>query len=152
MPSAELFLDSSALVAGIISPTGGARALLLLAEIGAISIVVSEQVVAETERAIARKEPTALAYYRRALKQAVDRITRDPSPAAVRDHEGIIQHQADVSIVVAAMQADVDYLVTHNRRHFIDDRQVAERSGLDIGTPGDAIDWLRTRGILQTDE
>lgn len=152
MPSAELFFDSSALVAGIISPTGGTRALLLLAEIGIISIVVSEQVVAETERAIARKEPAALTYYRRALKQAVDRIARDPSPAAVRDHEGIIQHQADVPIVVAAMQADVDYLVTHNRRHFIDDRQVAERSGLDIGTPGDALDWLRAGGVLRTEE
>ncbi len=34
MPEVELFFDSSAMVAGIISPTGGARALLLLAETG----------------------------------------------------------------------------------------------------------------------
>lgn len=149
MPSIELFFDSSALVAGILSPTGGARALLVVAEIGLISIVVSEQVVAETERAVAREGPGALAYFRRSLKQAVDRITPDPSPEEVRDHQDIIQHQADVPIVVAAMQAKVDFLVTHNRRHFIDDRGVADRSGLDIGTPGDALDWLRARGIFR---
>jgi predicted nucleic acid-binding protein len=149
MPSAELFLDSSALVAGIISPNGGARALLLLAEIGLISIVVSVQVVAETERALARKAPEALAYFRQALKLVVDRIRRDLRPQEVRRHQDIIQHKTDVPIVVAAMKAGVDYLVTHNRRHFIDEPRVAERSGLNIGTPGDALDWLRSRGVIR---
>jgi hypothetical protein len=37
----------------------------------------------------------------------------------------------------------VDYLVTLNRRHFIDDPAVAARSGLRIGTPGDALAWMR---------
>jgi len=149
MPSAELFLDSSALVAGIISPNGGARALLLLADIGLISIVVSEQVVAETERALARKAPEALAYFRQALKLVVDRIRRDLRPQEVRRHQDIIQHKTDVPIVVAAMKAGVDYLVTHNRRHFIDEPKVAERSGPNIGTPGDALDWLRSRGVIR---
>jgi predicted nucleic acid-binding protein len=149
MPSAELFLDSSALVAGIISPNGGARALLLLADIGLISIVVSEQVVAETERALARKAPEALAYFRQALKLVVDRIRRDLRPQEVRRHQDIIQHKTDVPIVVAAMKAGVDYLVTHNRRHFIDEPIVAERSGLNIGIPGDALDWLRASGVIR---
>lgn len=37
----------------------------------------------------------------------------------------------------------VDYLVTLNGRHFIDDPAVAARSGLRIGTPGDALAWMR---------
>ena len=52
MPEINLFLDSSALMAGIISATGAARVLLLLAESGQLSITISEQVVTETERAI----------------------------------------------------------------------------------------------------
>ncbi len=49
----------------------------------------------------------------------------------------------DVPIVLAAMQAKVDYLVTLNRKHFIDDPDVALKTGLRIGTPGDALRWVR---------
>jgi hypothetical protein len=41
------------------------------------------------------------------------------------------------------MQSKTDYLVTLNRRHFIDDPAVAGRSKLRIGTPGDALAWVR---------
>ncbi len=33
-------------------------------------------------------------------------------------------------------------MVSLNRRHFIDDPEVARRSGLRIGTPGDALVWV----------
>ena len=55
-------------------------------------------------------------------------------------------HLADVPVLVAAMNARTDYLVTLNRRHFVDDPNVAARSGLRIGTPGDALVWVR--GVL----
>lgn len=45
--------------------------------------------------------------------------------------------------VLAAMQAKVDYLVTLNRKHFMDDPDVALQAGLRIGTPGDALRWVR---------
>ncbi len=143
MPRPDLFLDSSALFAGVVSPDGAARALLLLAETGLITVTISEQVVAETERAVARKVPQALKYYREALCSTGLRIVRDPSPEEVETHQNIIAHRADVPIVVAAMGASVDYLVTFDRRHFIDDPGVADRSGLLIGTPGDALAWVR---------
>ena len=41
------------------------------------------------------------------------------------------------------MDAKVDFLVTLNRKHFIDDPGVAMKSGLRIGTPGDALGWVR---------
>ena len=43
-------------------------------------------------------------------------------------------------------QSKTDYLVTLNRRHYVDDPNVAARSGLRIGTPGDALVWVR--GVL----
>lgn len=143
MPRPDLFFDSSALFAGIVSASGAGRALLLLAEAGQVTITVSEQVVAETERAIARKLPRALPDFREAVRATGLRIVRDPLPDEVEDHLDIIAHRADVPIVVAAMQVKTGYLVTLNRRHFIDDPAVAERSRLRIGTPGDALAWVR---------
>lgn len=143
MSPPHLFLDSSALVAGAISADGAARALLVLAEAGKIQLTISEQVVAETERALARTAPSALVYYREVLLHSDLRVTRDPAPEQVEARAGLIGHQADVPIVIAAMEAGVDFLVTLNRRHFLDDPGVAERSGLRLGTPGDALAWVR---------
>jgi predicted nucleic acid-binding protein len=143
MRKASLFFDSSALFAGIASTTGAAHALLALAEAGLITLTVSEQVIAETERSLARKAPVALPAYRQALRGLGLRIVRDPTLEAVLAHRDWMAHPADVPILVAAMHAGVDYLVTLNRRHFIDDPAVAAHSGLRIGTPGDALAWVR---------
>lgn len=151
MPAARLFLDSSALVAGVASESGAARALLVLAEAGEIAILVSEQVVAETERALARRLPGALPAYRPLLRATGLTILSDPEPAVVAANEGLIAHRADLPLLVAAMQAGVDYLVTFNRRHFLDDPDVAVKSGVRIGTPADALTWLRTRSIEGSD-
>jgi predicted nucleic acid-binding protein len=145
MPGTNLFFDSSALFAGMASRTGAARALLLLSEAGLVMISVSEQVIVETEQALARKAPQALAVFRQALRQSGLRIVRKPSRRLVAKHADIIAHAADVPIVAAAMQADVGFLVTLSRRHFIDDPRVAERSDLRIGTPGDALAWVQGR-------
>jgi predicted nucleic acid-binding protein len=145
MPRPNLFIDSSALFAGVASSRGAARALLLLAESEHLTITVSEQVVAETERALTRKVPQALPYYREALRSTRLRIVHDPSREESEAHSDIIAHPPDVPIVVAAMKAGVDYLVTLNRRHFIDDEGVAAKSGLQIGTPGEALAWMRDR-------
>lgn len=104
--------------------------------------------ISETERALARKAPAVLPYFREALRSTGLRIIRDPSPEEIQVHQNIIKHQVDIPIIVAAMKAGVDYLATLNRRHFIDDPGVASRSGLRIGTPGDALHWVREQGSL----
>ena len=142
MPKSKLFLDSSALIAGVLSPTGAARALLLMSEMGDVDLYISEHVIAETERSLARKVPEALPEYRKTIKNADMKIVGNLSPDEVRACLYMIADPTDAPILAAAMKARADYLVTHNRKHFLDDPNVAERSGLRIGTPGDALAWL----------
>ena len=145
MPKIDLFFDSSALMAGMISAGGAARALLLLAEDEKILLTVSEQVIVEVERNLARKAPQALPFARQLILATNLRIVRDPSPELVKTHMDWISHPADVPILVAAVQARVDFLVTLNTRHFLEDPGVAQRSGLLLSTPGDALAWVRNR-------
>jgi predicted nucleic acid-binding protein len=149
MSHPNLFLDSSALVAGIISSQGAARVLLLLAETGQITIMISEQVVAEAERAVARKAAHALPDLRRAIQATRAHIGRDPSPEEVKANLNLIAHPADVPILLTAKAAKLNFLVTLNRRQFLDDPQVGRQTGLRIGTPDDALNWLR--GLLTAD-
>ncbi len=139
MASSNLFFDSSALIAGIISTEEAARALLLLSENKKIDITISEQVLSEVERNIAKKIPKVLPYTRELILEANIRIVRDPTLEQVNQHTDWINHQADVPILVAAVQAQVDFFVPPNTKHFIDDPYVTKKSGLSIGTPGDAL-------------
>lgn len=147
MKKPEIFLDSSALMAGIVSSQGAARVLLLLAEDEKIALLVSEQVIAEVERNIARKMPRALPLVREMILRANVQILRDPRPEEVQLRKNWISHAADVPILVAAAAAKVGFLATLNQRHFLDDPEVAKRSGLRIGTPGNALAWVRLRMI-----
>jgi hypothetical protein len=137
----RLFFDASALFAGVVSEAGAARALLLLSETGAIT--VSEQVIVETERTLAHNAPAAVPFYRETLRASRIRIVKDPSTAEVAAVRDMIAHEPDVPILVAAIKIKTGYLVTLNRRHFVDDPEVARRSGLRIGAPGDALAWVR---------
>jgi predicted nucleic acid-binding protein len=151
MPKCNIFFDSSALIAGIISAKEAARALLLLGEDERIIITVSEQVITEVERNIARKAPTILPFAREMILRANIQIVRDPQIEEVHLRRNWISHLADVPILVAAAHARVDYFVTHNTRHFVDDPEVAHRSGLRIGTPGDVLLWVREQ-LSKSDE
>ena len=141
----NVFFDSSALIAGIISDNGAARALLLLAEDQRIKISVSVQVLTEVERNIARKIPKILPLAREMIRESNLIIYKDPSKEEVSEHINWIDHKADIPILVSAIIAKVDFLVTLNTKHFINDPQVTFLSGLRIGTPGDALSWVRAQ-------
>ena len=143
MKKLNIFLDSSALIAGVLSETGAAHVLLLLGESEDILLTVSEMVIVESERSIALKSPQNIPILRNSIVTSNLKIVRDPSAKEVETNLYLISDPNDVPVLLAAMKAKVDYLVTHNRKHFLDDPKVAEKSGLRIGTPGDALAWLR---------
>jgi predicted nucleic acid-binding protein len=144
MPRNKIFLDSSAIVAGAISAKGAARVLLQLAEAEELDIVINEQVIEETERSLAKKSPQNLADFRRLIKVIRPLIVKE-APEEVANCLYMISDPNDAPILAAAIKAKVDFLVTHNRRHFLDDPKVAEKSGLKIGTPGAALAWIREK-------
>lgn len=143
MPKFNIFLDSSALIEGAISESGAAHVLLNLGEIKDIVLITSELVLLESERSMAKKSPSNLNDLRSLIKSSNMRIVENPSKEEVEANLYIIKDPNDVPILLAAMKAKVDYLATHNRRHFLDDPKVAEKSGIKIGTPGDVLAWLR---------
>jgi predicted nucleic acid-binding protein len=112
----KVFLDTSALIAGVVSATGAAREVLRLGEARVIDLVVSRQVLTEADRNISSKLPTVLADYRMLLERLALQIVEDPSAQGVREAARVIHHK-DAPILAAARQAGADYLVTWNTRH-----------------------------------
>jgi predicted nucleic acid-binding protein len=143
MKKTNIFLDSSALIAGIISETGAAHVLLQLGETEDIVLIISEVVINETKRSIARKSPDNLDDVQQEIAKSGIKIVPDPSNEEIQANLYLMDDPNDVPILLAAMKAKVDYLATHDHKHFLDNPKVAERSGLKIGTPGDVLAWIR---------
>lgn len=117
----RIFLDTSALIAGVVFQTGAAREVLRLAEARVIELVLSRQVLVEAERNLASKLPLVLDDYHLLLRRLEPVVVEDPPPAASQEAARVI-HRNDAPILAAARMASVDYLVTWNTRDFMTDR------------------------------
>jgi predicted nucleic acid-binding protein len=143
----RVFLDTSALIAGLVSPTGAAREVLRLGEVRLIEPVMSRQVLTEAERNLSSKLPAMLPDYRTLLTQLAPHIVEDPSLQAVREASRVIHHK-DAPILAAARGAGVDYLISWNTRHCHTDK-VRAFVRFPVVTPGEFLHTFRR--MLPTD-
>jgi predicted nucleic acid-binding protein len=141
-PTPRVFLDTSALFAGIWSEAGGARALLQLGEAGALELLVSSEVLAELDEAIRRKAPHLLPAVTALLHSARVRVVPPPSPEVRRCAAALIHHRGDAAVLAGAMAASPDYLVTLDAKHLLGNPMLAQLPFI-LGTPGDALAWWR---------
>jgi predicted nucleic acid-binding protein len=144
-PAARLFVDTSALFSGPWSSEGGARALLQLGEARLVQLVVSPDVLRELESVCRRKAPGLLGLLALTLDHARLEITPAPTAAAVASADRWVRHAGDARVVAAAVRASVDFLVTLDRAHLLGNASLAAHLRLQLGTPGDALAWLRAR-------
>ena len=133
------FLDTSALFAGVLSPTGAARPVLQLAEAGVVQLVISRQVLLEAESTLRRKAPEALGSLALLLDRARVEICATASPAATYS----VSHPGDAQIVADAYAASVSFLLSFDREHLVGNQLLQSAVPYRIGTPGDFISWLR---------
>jgi putative PIN family toxin of toxin-antitoxin system len=134
----RVFLNASVLFSASYSRTGSSRNLLREAIRENLKIVVSRYVLEEAERNLAQKAPEALPAFRELLTLVAAEVAEKPALEELKRAATYINLK-DAPIVAAAVKAKVDYLATWDRKHFIDDPKVAERSGLMIITPDELM-------------
>ena len=141
----RVFLDASVLFAASYSKTGSSRDLLREAILGNLRIVVGQHVLEETERNLAQKAPAALPAFHELLTLVAAEAVDKPTVQELRRAATYIDLK-DAPIVAAAIKAEVDYLATWDRKHFLDDPKVAETSGLTIIAPDELMAIIRRQG------
>jgi predicted nucleic acid-binding protein len=141
-PRLRVFLDTSALIAGIASSTGAAREVFRLAELQLIEIVMSKQVIVEADRNIEAKLPDMLYEYRAFLKLLSPLLVDDPSPKDIKKLAGIINPD-DAPILAAATASGADCLVTWDKKHFLK-TAVDSRTDMKILSPGEFLKLFRS--------
>ena len=137
----RVFIDTSALMAGLISSSGAAREVLRLAEAEVIEVIVSQQVIVEADRNFGKKFPDLLASFRLFIRSLNPVVVPDPPVPAVRDAARVI-HPDDAPILAAAIQERVDFLITWNTRHFMKSA-VTDSTPFPIVTPAQFLEEFR---------
>lgn len=137
----RIFLDTSALIAGIVSSKGAAREVLRLAEAGMIDVVISKQVIVEADRNIASKLTHMLADYRKYMKTLSPELVHDPSVKDIQKYSKLI-NKDDAPILTAAELSEADYLVTWDKKHFVS-ASVKKGVTVKIVTPGEFLKEFR---------
>ena len=141
----KVFLDTSALFSGIWSPEGGARLILKLAEARQINLLVSSHVLAELESTVQKKAPEKLGQLVLLLHEIGTQVVGLPSPQTVQETVALTGYIADAHVLAAAIDAEVDYFVTLDKQHFLDNEQLKGAVPFPVGTPGDFLAWFRIR-------
>lgn len=139
----RLFLESNVLLAGILSPWGLDKAVLSLCAGQVCQLILAAVVRDEVEWVILEhashlpesQQRSLSAQYRRLIQQTHPEMVPYPAASEVMASLHLIRHRADVPVLLSAMSARPDWLLTHNTKHF--NRAVARRTGLRIATPAE---------------
>ena len=138
----EIFLDTSVIIAAVMSPTGGARLLFHLAQAGTVKLLVGKGVLEEAEEVMRRKAPEMLGLLAQLLDEAKIEICKLPTPAQQKKAQSLLSYSPDADVLAQAISANPDWLVSHDKEHFVGN-PVLDDLLFKIGTPGDVIAWLR---------
>ena len=137
-----VYLDTSALFAGIWSASGGARMILKLGEASVVVLLVGYQVRTEIEGEMRVKAPDLLGNLALILDRSQITTAADPDQKIYEKCQEFIQQQGDAYIIASAWTNEVDYFVTLDRKHLINNRPLREAIPFPMGTPGDFLNWL----------
>lgn len=135
------FLDANVLFAGVLSATGASRELFLRAISNEVTVILSEDVIAEARRNPEKKAPQIA----QLMSSWLEVIPYELVTISSQEAEAAAEYTTakDAVVVAAAVGAGAEYLVTLDRVHLLNVPQVAERSGLKIVLPGTLVQLLR---------
>lgn len=134
----KVFIDSSVLIAAAISPTGSARDLITSSLKNKFKIIISDLVLEETVRNLANKAPKALPAFQLFL-EALNPEVVSPAKSLAMKASKVVELK-DAPIVAGAVAAKVDYLVSFDRKHLLQQKQKIEESlKIKVVTPDELI-------------
>lgn len=139
----RVFLDTSVLIAALFSSKGASAEILELARAEQIQVFISQYVVDETRKTLRLKGTQLLPVFDRILETKTFNLLSKPPKKQINLAKFIIKDLKDAPILALAMHKKVNYLVTLDRKDFIDDPQVAKKSKLKILTPGAFVKLFR---------
>lgn len=133
----RVILDTSVIIAGILSPEGGSGAILEACRLGLIDLYLSEGIIKEASSKFLQKFPDVHNLFLEVIKVLCPTIIPNPSKQEIYRFTRIIE-PGDAPILAAATKAPIDYLVTLDKKDFIT-QKIQREVVFAIVTPGEFL-------------
>ena len=134
----KIFIDTSVIIAGLISSTGASAAILDLCESEILEMVINKQVLVEADRNFENKFPCLVQEFRNFIKDTAPTLVADPTNEEIRKAQKLINSK-DSPILAAALREKVNFLVTLDN-HFL---LLKEKVAIKIVSPAEFIKEFR---------
>ena len=121
----RVFVDANILLAGSAFPRWPHEVLAHAAD-GDFRLVLSPLVVKQAREHLRKIFPAHLARFEKFLRAVDYELVPDPTSAEVNAHKNLVRDESDVPIVLAAIAARVDYLVSEDKDLTARDETTAE--------------------------
>ena len=141
----KLFVDISVLIAGIASVSGASGTILDLCEAGIVQMVISRQVLIEADRNLSSKLPGLVEPFRRFIRDLAPLMMEESSAALLKKCEGLVDRK-DVAILAAAIEAEAEFLVTLDKKHFLK-ASIPPSLGIRVLRPGEFLRSLEREWV-----
>ncbi|MBA4376766.1 MAG: hypothetical protein C0401_11415 [Anaerolinea sp.] len=134
----RIFLDTSVIIAAVLSPSGGARQVFFLGEAGILDLIVGANVLRETDEVVRRKVPGSLPLLVQLLFAGRVETSSKPTKKQIKTAQECVLYKPDAHVLAEAIAARPDWFITHDKEHFLNQRSDIKLL-FEIGTPGDLI-------------
>lgn len=144
-PKPRVFLDSNVVFSGLYFPDGAPGSILEHFVNGELRVVVSQQVLEEVIRTVKEKLPDVLSALRSLLVNTPPEVVSDPKLPDVERWTKKLQF-GDAAILAAAVAAQPDYFITGDK-HFLDNPEIVNNTGLRVVTPAQFMEMWTGGGV-----
>ncbi len=135
----RIFLDANVYFAGFVSKEGASALILELVRRQKVSLSTSKLVLREADRNLRKKSsPSSVKAFHRFLQQTTIQVIPAPDEKFSRPYEALI-HPKDLPVLGAALVSKAGFLLTLDRKHFLNPGLLSKIKILKILTPRDFI-------------
>ncbi len=140
-------MDTSIVFAAVLSPSGGARMVFRLAEVGALQIVLGLSVIREADEVVRRKASVSLPDLARLLSFARVEVGKAPAADHLARAGQIVGYLPDARVLAEALAILPDWFITHDKKHFLREEGLQQELPFRLGTPGDLLQHLKRAAL-----
>ena len=137
----RIYLDTSVIIAALLSERGGSRKLFRLGEAGVIRLIVGPNVLRECEDVLRRKLPNSLPMLAYILALGKVKVATNAPETFIELTKSLVAHEPDSYVLADAICAEPDWFITHDIAQFLH-LEPDPHLTLHIGTPGDLLKVL----------
>lgn len=148
MPSLTAFLDTSVILSGLASPSGGSAALFVATKKKKMKLVTTELVLEEAVTHLS-KINIQKSHLEALLNSSIIRLTPNPTQDSIEKFKILTTDPDDIHIIAGAVLSGSDALLSLDKKHITTPRVKKALKPMKVMSPKEFWKWITKHTFTQ---